>query len=61
MSTHRTSERTCILEHSPGGCDRDSNIQYKMGLMVPSVPPTDASASAVCRVKYEILVYPYQQ
>lgn len=58
MSTHRKAERVSILELLPGGCARESKAQYKMGIIVPSVPPTDLTASSVCRVKYEFQVRP---
>lgn len=49
-------EKIRLYEISPGGCAKGKEVEYSCGISVPSVPPTDLTASSVCRVKYEILV-----
>lgn len=56
MSSHRKAEKICLSEHAPGGCEKSKNVQYTIGIDVPSVPPTDLTSSSVCRVKYELQV-----
>lgn len=56
LSSHRKAEKIRLSEFSPGGCRKGSEVEYSIGIVVPSVPPTDLTASSVCRVKYEILV-----
>lgn len=56
MNSHRKAEKICLSEHAPGGCEKSKNVQYTIGIDVPSVPPTDLTSSSVCRVKYELQV-----
>lgn len=56
LSSHRKAEKIRLSEFSPGGCAKGNEVEYSIGIIVPSVPPTDLTASSVCRVKYEILV-----
>lgn len=56
MSSQRKAEKIRLYEFSPGGCAKGREVEYSIGIVVPSVPPTDLTASSVCRVKYEIMV-----
>lgn len=56
LNSRRKTERIKLAEFVPGGCQKQSEVQYTVGIMVPAVPPTDMSSSSVCRVKYELQV-----
>lgn len=56
LNSRRKTERIKMAEFLPGGCQKQSEVQYTIGIMVPAVPPTDLTSSSVCRVKYELQV-----
>ena len=56
LNSRRRTERIKLSEFLPGGCLKETEAEYRVAIVVPSVPPTDLTTSSVCRVRYEIQI-----
>lgn len=56
---HKKNEEVVVAENVSRGCEAHQNKDFRINIEVPSIPPTEASASKLIKIQYSIVVRRY--